>query len=313
MTMTVVIDQRALRRARWATCFYGVVLFGAMLATLAVCVWLVAGPWAVAVVLSALVIGVTTALRLSPQLVMRLHRAVPVPRGEAPELEGILAGLALGAGLNTVPVLYWLPGRTINAVAAGGPDQSAIALSDGALRTFDGRQMAAVLAHEVAHIAVGDSRLLVLGDMIARATRDVAVLGLVVCLALVIGAADADIDEIPLWLAPALAAAVPAAVILQRALSRNREFAADLLAVRLTGDVLGLVGALDAIERLSGTRRGRQSGPEAEAEDNVAGGLLRGHPPTAARVERLLAQARVVPTRPPSGIGGLWPLLNRWH
>jgi len=302
--MTVVIDQESLRRARLRTLFHGIVLFGALIGILAGCVWLIAGDAAVLGLLAVLGAGLAAVLRLSPHLVMRFHRGVAVEPGRVLGLDRALGALAMRAGLPAVPALYWLPGGGINALAAGGRRAAAIGVSDGAFRLLSRREMTAVLAHEVAHIAAGDTRLMALGDMIARTTRDVAVFGLAACLLLLL--ATADPDQVPLALVLLLALATPAAAALQMALSRNREFAADLMAVRLTGDPLGLVEALEKIERLS-------AGPWSWLFRRRAGGepsrLLRTHPDSAARVARLLEQVRLVPAPlPVAPVGWRLPL-----
>ena len=139
-----------------------------------------------------------------------------------------------------------------------------------------------MLAHEVAHLAAGDTRLMTVGIVLLRVTQFCALLGLLAAFVLLLLTGDPEVA--PLWLLFLLGAATPAAAMLHLALSRNREFAADLHAAQLTGDAVGLARALERIERC---QRGAGHGHR----------WLRTHPPTAERVDRLLGNARLVPGR----------------
>ena len=79
--------------------------------------------------------------------------------------------LAERASLPGTPVLYYVPSRLINAFAVGNAKRSAIALTDGLLRNLPRRELAAVIAHEVAHIAHGDLRVMGLADYVSRLTH----------------------------------------------------------------------------------------------------------------------------------------------
>ena len=96
---------------------------------------------------------------IPPRLLMSLYRARPVRPGEAPGLYRLLDALSQRAGLASVPQLHYLPSATVNAFATGRRDDAAILVSDGLLRRLERRELAAVLAHEVAHIAHDDIRV----------------------------------------------------------------------------------------------------------------------------------------------------------
>lgn len=285
--MSVYVDREGLRQAGLRTLIQAASLLTGMAAVLAVCAWLIAGE--AAVIGTAAVVAFATLIvpRLGPGTIMRLHRGAALPAWRVPDLSAVLEQVARRADLPTVPALYWLPDRAVNAFAAGTPVRSAIGLSDGAFRTLTLREMQAVLAHEVAHIAAGDTNLLRLSELMASATRFTALFGLTACLLIVL---TETVAAVPVLTTMAFAAASPAVTLLQLAFARNREFAADLGAVRLTGDPVGLVSALERIDSL-----GRRGWPW------IVGGtarvlppaLLRSHPPTRERVERLLRQVQI--------------------
>ncbi len=145
-------------------------------------------------------------------------------------------------------------------------------------------ELAAVLAHEVAHIAAGDVALLSLSEVIGRFIRSLAMVGLI--LALVAGlAGQVAVPLVTIWL---LAVAPFAATLLQLALSRNREYDADQVAAALTSPA----ALADALAKIEASRSGawwHVIRPYAHNEGSV---LLRTHPTTRDRIERLLRRRR---------------------
>ncbi len=278
-----ILDHESLRTARLHTTVMTAAIFAAMVIVLYLCASLVVGCDAplVGVAVAVFLLLATTTPPVG--LVMRLTRAVPVARYEAPELYADLAELARRAGLDSCPTLWWLKVSGINAFAAGGRDSAGIAVSTGALRALSRQELVAVLAHEVAHIAAGDTRLMTVGSVLIRITHVFAVLGLLASMVLLV--LTGDPEAAPMGLVVFLSLATPAVALLYLALSRNREFAADLTAARLTGDALGLARALEHLERV------RQ-------ENGVRHPLLCTHPATRERVNRLLGTVRLVPTHP---------------
>lgn len=285
--MAVVLRQDGLKRAGWRNRAHAALLLGGMSAVLALCVWLVGGGSALLSAALVIAAGLVVMPALSPAMIMRLHRAVPVPARQVPELALNLADIARRAGLSAVPDLYWLPDRGINAVAVGGATRSAIGLSDGAFRSLTLREMRAVLAHEVTHIAAGDTRLLRLTGVIAQLTRWTALFGLLTCLVLLVFLGAVGVSW---WTVAALGVASPLVALLELAFWRNREFAADLGGVTLTGDPMGLVAALDRIDNLERRNWPWLMGRVAPLPPPL---LLRTHPPTGERVGRLLEHVRL--------------------
>lgn len=239
-----------------------------------------------AIVWGALLGAVIVALasEASPALVLRMARAREIPRAEAPKLHGLVASLAARAGLERVPRLYFVPTPVLNAFAAGSPANAAIALSDGLLRNLDGRELAGVLAHEFAHLRSNDLRVMTLAAMVARMT---ALLSLVGQMMLVVMVPLALVTSLTIpWLAIfALIFAPSVSMALQLALSRTREFDADVSAAEIGGDPRGLALALAKLERMQGGWMERMFATRVPH-------WLRSHPDTNERIRRLLELER---------------------
>ncbi len=252
---------------------------------MAVIAWMIYG--AGGIVWAALIgaFGVWSASRVSPRLVLRLYKARPLQPDELPELHDIMRKLTARADLSSVPTLHYVPSQMMNAFAVGKPEDSAIAVTDGLLRGLTLRQLAGVLAHEVSHIRSGDLKVMALADVLNRMTSFMSTFGLF-GLIFSIPANLAAGMKIP-WLGFVLLLAAPTlGGLLQLALSRAREYDADLDAAGLTGDPDGLASALQTLERQQGKMwesivlpGGRSPHPS----------LLRSHPKTEDRVERLKA------------------------
>ncbi|MGE0007894.1 MAG: zinc metalloprotease HtpX [Parvibaculaceae bacterium] len=257
-----------------------VILVGGSAVLLALIAWTVLG-WTGLVWAAALgAFGLWTMGRMSPKMVLGLYKARPLRADELPDVHRVVRELAARAGLAAVPQLYYVPSRILNAFAVGTRQDSAIAVTDGLLRAMTMRQLAGILAHETAHIRSGDLRVMALADVLTRVTSTMAMVGLIGIPALF----GAGID-IP-WLGILLLIFAPTlGGLLQLALSRTREYDADLDGAALTGDPPGLASALETLERRQGRiweglfPAGRVPGPS----------LLRTHPATADRVARLLA------------------------
>ncbi len=145
-----------------------------------------------------------------------------------------------------MPVPHYVPSAVVNAFATGSKQKASIALTDGLLRSLSPRELAGVFAHEVAHIANEDLRVMGLADSVSRLTCLLALMGQIAILlslpALLVGAAEVYWPGLLL-----LAASPQQALLAQLGLSRVREFDADRLAAELTGDPQGLA----KIERVS--------------------------------------------------------------
>ncbi len=233
--------------------------------------------------------------RLSARWVLRMYKARPVAPDQAPQYHQALQVLAGRAHLAAPPSLWWVPSPTVNAFAVGRRDASAIAVTDGLLRSLSPRELIAVLAHETAHIAHGDLMVMNLADVISRLTSAMSFVGLVfIFLALPQALAGGEVEWWPLFL---LAIAPQVNLLAQLGLSRTREFDADLTAARLIDDPQAMASALVKLERIEQGVLRRFFFP---GQGMPMPSWLRTHPTNAERVQRLLDLQRG-PSEPWSG------------
>lgn len=289
------LDEHARRLHKLRNCAQSAVLLAGMAALLAACGWALAGLEGVVCALLAGGISLAFTPRLSPKMALSLYGARPIHRSELPEVSDLLARITARAGLPWPPRLHYIPSRMPNAFAVGHRNEAAIVVTDGLLRGLTLRELAGVLAHEVSHVRNGDLWIMGLADALGRVTSTMSLLGLFLLLA-----------NLPLLLLGAIAVPWPLVVLLllaptvvnllQLALSRTREFDADLDAAGLTGDPRGLAAALAKLER---TQAGLLETLFLPGRRVPGPSLLRTHPDTRARIDRLLS---LEPQRDPIGL-----------
>lgn len=282
--MTGHITMENWRQHRWRNQVQTLALMATLMAIAMLAGWLLLGELGVLAAFGAIIMALLIQPSAGSRLTLLLYRAHPIGHHNDPGLAQLIARLALRAGLDKVPALYYVPSSTINAFALGSRDNAAIALTDGLLRTLSNREIAAVLGHEVAHVTHDDLRVMGMADMLSRLTSIAAMLGQILLL-LLLPWWLAGLAELPLLGLALLVLSPHLALLAQMGLSRVREFDADLAAAQLTGDPLGLVSALDKIER---TRRTWQSWV-LPGWGNPQPSWLRTHPDTAERIRRLLS------------------------
>ena len=224
--------------------------------------------------------------RASPKLVLRMYKARQIPRQSAPELFDLFTELVRRADLPVSPDLYYIPSRTLNAFAIGTQKNSAVAITDGLLRILNPREIAGVLAHEVSHIRHRDMRVLGIADSVSRITGTLSQIGQFMLL-LAIPTFLMSGGHILLAGALLLLVAPLISNLMQLALSRAREFNADLGAVGLTGDAKGLASALAKLERITSGGGGFPWIFAGKKRQTVPA-MLRTHPPTDERIRRIL-------------------------
>jgi heat shock protein HtpX len=259
-------------------------LFGGMLVVAGALAHLLLGPLWIPWLVGVAGLSLLAAPRLSPAWLMRLSGAVPLHPRQAPQLYAVLEALSRRAGLPRLPVLYWVPRGFLNAFAVGTADDAAIAVTEGLLRTLTPRELAGVIAHEVAHVRSGDMRVMLLAEMVARITGTFATLGVLLAV-LNLPLVMAGAAGISWWAILLLTFSPTLSVMLQLALSRSRERTADLGAVELTGDPRALASALRKIGRfqeglLESLWFRHRHGPESA--------WWKTHPATEERVRTLL-------------------------
>ena len=228
----------------------------------------------------------------SDKIALKASRAKPVTEEEAPQLYKILRDLTARAEL-PMPRVYTIPSDQPNAFATGrNAKHAAVAVTEGLLKYLPEDQVRGVLAHELAHVKNHDILVTTIAAMIAAAISTVAN---ILQFSFLFGGFSDD-DENPLAFIGALATIILApiaAMLLQLAVSRQREFLADATGARLLGTGEPLAEALETLEK------GVQAVP-LQVNPAVAAlyivhpfrgqgiqNLFSTHPPLAERIRRL--------------------------
>lgn len=290
MTATANLNPDVQRAHNLRNAIHTWILVVGTAALLAAIAWTVYGP--TGIVWAALfgAAGVWIMGRASPRMVLGLYKARALTPDELPELHRILRELTSRADLPAVPQLHYVPSKTLNAFAVGTAQDSAIAITDGLLRSMNLRQIAGIVAHEISHIRNGDLRVMGLADVLNRITSFMSTMGLIAIPAMLGTGWNIPILGLALLIfAPTIGG------LLQLALSRAREYDADLDGVTLTGDPEGLASALAALEK---RQRGIWEGMFLPGGRTPQPSLLRTHPRTEDRISRLMALRRDT-SRPP--------------
>lgn len=269
----------------------------AMATILAVCGWIVAGAAGMAGVLLGVLALVLIAPQVPPELAMRVGHATPLSPWQAPAPFHDVAQLARRFGVENAPRLYAVASEAPVVFSSGNHRHSAIAVSAAAYSILSERELRAVLAHEMAHVAADDIGLMRVADILGRITSFVATFGLLTILfgGLVLppGAMSAGV----VWF---LALAPTSATLLQLALMRRREYVADAESVRVNHDPVALAYALQKIERASRWTLKRMFGEAGGIEMPT---LLRTHPHTKDRIARLMSlSGSAIQGRPAPGM-----------
>lgn len=252
------------------------------------CAVLIAGP--VGLVWAGIggLFSLFVAWNVSPKMVLRLYAARPLPAHVFPEGHQIVLELSARAGLARPPQLWYVPSRMLNAFAVGRNDEAVLCVTDGLIRGLTLREYTAVVAHELAHVASDDLRVMALADVTNRMTGILSMLGLIFLFLNLPEIIAGSFDQVPVFGILLLLVAPTLGGLMQLALSRTREYDADLSAVQLTGDPEGLAAALLKLERIQGRLWEALALPHGRIPNPS---LLRTHPDTNERVRRILALA----------------------
>jgi heat shock protein HtpX len=230
----------------------------------------------------------------SDKIVLSMYRAKPV--GPEHPLHQITARLAQRAGL-PMPKVYIIPDDSPNAFATGrDPSHAAVAATEGVLRILDEREIEGVIAHELAHVKHRD---ILISSIAATMAAAIMMIARMAQFAAMFGGGrsdDRDRGANPIALLATVILAPIAAMLIQAAISRSREFGADAGGAEIAGTPYGLVDALKKLEVAS--KRIPMDANPATAHMfimkpfSVSGllSLFSTHPPTDARVRALLGQ-----------------------
>jgi heat shock protein HtpX len=247
----------------------------------------------------------------SDKMVLRMHGARELGPGEAGGLHELVAQLARNANL-PMPKLYIMDNPQPNAFATGrNPENAAVAATTGLLRTLNHDEIAGVMAHELAHIKNRDTLIMTVTATIAGAISMLANFGMFLG-----GNRDREGGIGPIGTIAMMIIAPLAAMIVQLAVSRTREYAADRLGAEISGNPQGLASALN---KIAGSAR-RIENHVAEANPATAhmfiinplsgqrmDNLFATHPATENRISELMKLQPAVTRRTKSEMpAGPW-------
>jgi heat shock protein HtpX len=183
----------------------------------------------------------------SDKIVLAMYRAQPITEAQAPGLYGMVRRLATRAGV-PMPRVYLIPTDQPNAFATGrNPEHAVVAVTEGIMRILDDDELEGVLAHELAHVT---NRDILISTIAATLAGAITYLAHMAQWAAIFGGGRHDDDDAPSPVVMILMAVVApiAAMLVQMAVSRSREFQADATGARLAGRTWGLSKALEKLE-----------------------------------------------------------------
>ncbi len=183
----------------------------------------------------------------SDKIVLAMYRAQPLGEADAPIVHRIVRSLAAQARI-PMPRLYFIPSPQPNAFATGrSPQHAAVAVTEGILRIMNEAELEGVLAHELSHVLNRDILISTVAATIAGA---ISMLAHAAQWGLMFGGRDdEERGANPIALLATIIFAPLAALLIQMAVSRSREYEADASGARLTHRPLGLASALGKLQR----------------------------------------------------------------
>jgi heat shock protein HtpX len=228
----------------------------------------------------------------SDKLAIRAARAQPVTEQQMPEYYAVMRELTEKMGM-PMPKLYVTPDQQPNAFATGrNPEHAAVAVTQGILRILDWNELRGVLAHELSHVG---NRDILIGSVAAAIATGITLIANFLQFSAIFGGGRDDDGPNPIALLATAFLAPIAAVLLQMAISRGREYEADRTGARLIGDGEPLARALQKLE--VGARQIPMDIDPAHASAFIVNplsgrkmsfaNLWRTHPKTEDRVARL--------------------------
>lgn len=279
--------------------FKTTLLLGGLMGLFLAVGWLIGGTGGmlIAFVLAALMnMG---AWWFSDSIALKMNRAQRVSRSRAPELHSMVETLASRAGIPK-PSVYIIDSPMPNAFATGrSPSHGAVAVTTGIMQTLSHDELGGVIAHELAHIKNRDT---LISSVAATVAGAITVLADIAMWGFMLGGLGGD-DEggglaglagslLMIFLAPI------AAMLIQLAISRSREFGADASGAKIMGSPMPLASALEKLERSSRSMRPARMNP-SNAHLYIVNPLRSGglaelfstHPSTEKRIQKLRAIA----------------------
>jgi heat shock protein HtpX len=229
----------------------------------------------------------------SDKIVLRMYNAQEVNESAAPELYSMVRNLATRARL-PMPKVYIIPGEQPNAFATGrDPEHAAVAVTDGITRLLSRDELAGVIGHELAHIK---NRDILIGTVAATIAGAISMIANIAQWSMIFGGGRSDDEEggqNPIAMLAMIIIAPIAAMLIQMAISRSREYIADEDGARIAGNPHYLSGALrklhNAAERIP--LAANPATAHMLIVSPLSGGgivsLFSTHPPMEKRIARL--------------------------
>jgi heat shock protein HtpX len=228
----------------------------------------------------------------SSKIVLMSYRAKEATEADAPKLFSIVRRLAAQAQL-PMPKVYIIPGETPNAFATGrNPEHAVVAATEGILRILSDDELEGVLAHELAHVKHRD---ILIATLVASMAGTITFVARMAMYASMFGGGSRDRENSnPLGQILLIILAPIAAMLIQFAVSRSREFAADEGGAQISQRPLSLANALRKLERgveqIPMTNAGTATAHMFIINPLLGGGITKlfsTHPPTEERIARL--------------------------
>ncbi len=234
----------------------------------------------------------------SDKIVLRMYGAKEIGAEQAPQVHRMVQELAM-RGRMPMPKLYLIPQDAPNAFATGRDENhAAVAVTEGILRILNERELRGVLAHEFSHIK---NRDILIGTIAATMAGAISMLANMAHWGMIFGGRSSD-DRgggHPIVALLMIIVAPLAAMLVQMAISRSREFGADATGAMISGDPLSLANALRKLEQ--GAQRIPMEANPATAHMFIVNPLTGGglmtlfstHPPMQERIRRLEGMSEV--------------------
>jgi len=291
------------------------ILMAAMVALFMGVGYALAGSGGALIALAVAVVMNAMAWWNSDKMVLSMHNARPVDAGTAPQLQAMVMDLARRADM-PVPKVYVIENDQPNAFATGrNPDNAAVAATTGLLSRLSQEEIAAVMAHELAHIRNHDTAIMTITATFAGA------ISMLANFAMLFGRSRDRMN--PVALIALIILAPLAAALVQMAISRSREYEADKIGAEICGNPLWLASALERIQGFAA----RIDNPAAERNPATAhmfiinplhahkhDKLFSTHPNTANRIRALekLAAERGIRANATPGVPRTAPRRGPW-
>ena len=233
----------------------------------------------------------------SDKIALASSGAQPITREENPRIYQIVERLAAKASV-PVPKIYWIPTDSPNAFATGrNPNHASVAVTRGILELCDDEEIEGVLAHELGHVR---NRDILISAVVATVAGAITMLARMIYwgeLFTGYGGRDNERGGGVFSMLAMMIVAPLAAMLIQLAISRSREYEADHTGAEITGNPMGLARALDKIDKYS-KRLPMQVSPSMAhiycaqplTTHQVFSGLFSTHPPIPKRIERLIGR-----------------------